>query len=347
MKAVYGGRYARASGASAGLRVVGGRGILERALANVRLPAVITSPSAWAAFSACGVRLDPRSLTMAQRLEVSYLDDLKRQIGAARCVVGVGGGLALDAAKYVASEERLPLILIPTCTSASAAFTSFVALRQGRILRARMLPLSGVAVLVDDDLIERAPARLNRAGVGDIISAHTALWDWDHGQYATAPWDPEIASAMQSHLTELESLAPELAGPTSDSLRQLVRIHTQIGSYAQELGHLRFNSGSDHAFAACLEYVTDRHYLHGEAVALGTLIMAEAQDNNSRWVKRILDVAQVRYTPEGIGADWSEVRRALETLPEYVARAGRPWSAASDFSIDTDRLRRLQDLIEE
>ena len=34
------------------------------------------------------------------------------------------------------------------------------------------------AVYVDFDVIQAAPASLNRAGVGDILCYHTAHWDW-------------------------------------------------------------------------------------------------------------------------------------------------------------------------
>ena len=49
-------------------------------------------------------------------------------------VVGVGGGRALDASKFVAREKRVPLILVPTIISSGTIVHGFVAKWKGRRL---------------------------------------------------------------------------------------------------------------------------------------------------------------------------------------------------------------------
>jgi glycerol dehydrogenase-like iron-containing ADH family enzyme len=50
----------------------------------------------------------------------NLVENLPQQINS---VIGIGGGRALDVAKYVAWRKNLPLFQLPTATSTNAAFT--------------------------------------------------------------------------------------------------------------------------------------------------------------------------------------------------------------------------------
>ena len=60
-------------------------------------------------------------------------------------------------------------------------------------------------VVLDIDLVCSAPKRMNRSGVGDVLSCHTGLWDWrfavDRGE--GVPWDAAAASLGRQLLVEL------------------------------------------------------------------------------------------------------------------------------------------------
>ena len=74
-----------------------------------------------------------------------------------------------------------------------------------------------------------------------------------------------------------------LAGPidsrSDDGIRGLMELHREIGKRCDDLGHARFEEGSEHFFAYCFEFVTGRTIMHGELVCLGVLVMSAIQGN--------------------------------------------------------------------
>jgi glycerol dehydrogenase-like iron-containing ADH family enzyme len=63
-------------------------------------------------------------------------------------------------------------------------------------------------VIVDAALIRTAPAHLNRGGVGDILSIHTALYDWRLAHARTGePYDAAVAQQSAALLSACASRA--------------------------------------------------------------------------------------------------------------------------------------------
>jgi glycerol dehydrogenase-like iron-containing ADH family enzyme len=140
---------------------------------------LVVDPQAWFAARAW-LTANPRSLARAESLDARALDALlnAREAfdGVAR-IIGLGGDTAIDTAKYLAWRTGLPLILVPSALTVDAPFTDSAAVRRdGRIHYTGSV--APEAVIVDAALIRTAPAHLNRGGVGDILSIHTALYDW-------------------------------------------------------------------------------------------------------------------------------------------------------------------------
>ena len=86
-----------------------------------------------------------------------------------RVLIGVGGGKALDVAKYTASLAALPYFAVPTSLSNDGFCSPQASLTlEGK---RRSLP-TGLpeAVIVDLAVCQRAPVMLWRSGVGDLSS---------------------------------------------------------------------------------------------------------------------------------------------------------------------------------
>lgn len=237
----------------------------------------------------------------------------------AATVVGLGGGTAMDTAKYVAWRTGRPLVQVPSITSVDAGFTDAIGVRdQGRV---RYIgTVSPEVVLLDLPLIRSAPARLNRAGVGDVLSCHTGLFDWrlasDHG--LGHPWHDGLAALGATLLDELDAAADEIGAVSEDGIRFLAGAYRRIGAACAWAGHSRFEEGCEHFWAYAYEHATGSHPVHGEIIAFAVCALAHVQGNDPARVRRIVERSKVRANPDDLAVTEAAFRSALLGLRVYA-----------------------------
>lgn len=264
---------------------------------------------------------------LVDSLDVDALDRLVAGLPPGDAtVVGLGGGMALDAAKWCAWRTGRPLVLIPGVVSVDAAVTNTVAVRDegGVVYRGFVV---ADAIVLDPDLATRAPARLNRAGVGDLLSIHTGLHDWRLGAAAgTITFDDDIAGAAAAVLDRVEALAPEIGAVSDAGLEGVLRAYAEVNALCLRVGHSGPEEGSEHYFGYHLEQVVGRSFVHGELIGLGTVLMATLQGNDPARPRRILRACRVGWSPTALGVDRAAVREALVGLPAFVRAQRLPHS---------------------
>jgi glycerol dehydrogenase-like iron-containing ADH family enzyme len=298
-------------------------------------PIVIAHPEPWASL-APDFGVEPAALVMVEGLERPYLEGLVRDLPPGP-VIGIGGGTAMDAAKWVHWRRGVPLWQVPSLPSVNACFTHMVAVRDetGVHYSADAIP---DMVFVDFDLMREAPPHLLRGGIGDVFTCHTARWDWE---YAVArghdpAWDDLAAAESLRIVAELYDLAPELRERTDVGIRRLMELHRLIGKMCDDYKHARFEEGSEHFFAYAFEFANGHTIMHGELGSLGVLIMSTLQGNRPEYAREIVERAGVRHRPADLGITWDEIDGALRALPEFVKREGLWYSIANDLVV-TDR----------
>jgi len=281
-------------------------------------------------------------------LEIDDLERLARELPVTEAVVGLGGGMAVDVAKYLAWRRRLPLFQVPTSMSVNAPFAQRAAVRDQGVLRyvGWAVPQT---VYVDYDVIRSAPVHINRSGVGDIVCYYTAHWDWamaDRKGKCETKW-PYEQSWVDAARTVLDSVlaAPEEIHQVSDAgIRTLMDALRWGGAAFNNTGwNPRPIEGSEHTFFYSLEYQTHRPFLHGQSVALGVLLMSYLQGNDPDFIKARLDAMGVAYQPEDMNITWDDVRAGLRHMPDYWKRAGNLWyTVAVDQPITARYLDEVQ-----
>ncbi len=267
----------------------------------------------------------PVTVVMAHDMELAKLD---RDVDAtaddrAEIVVGFGGGTALDTAKYLAWKRGLPLVQIPTITSVDAGFTDAIGIRaDGRVRYVGTIEPE--VVVLDIDLIRSAPARLNRAGVGDVLSCHTGLHDW-RAAVAVGEgvgWDEDGAALGESLLLELDAALPDIAAVTPDGVRFLADAYRRVGAMSGRLGHSRFEEGSEHFWAYAYEHATGVHHVHGELISFAVVALAHVQGNDPEFAHRIVSQAGVTAHPDDLGITRAEFVDNLVGLRAYSHAEG-------------------------
>lgn len=130
------------------------------------------------------------------------------------------------------------------------------------------------------------------------------------------------------YLDELYECAPGIAELTDDGLQRLMELHRDIGWRCHEMGHARFEEGSEHFFAYTFEEVTGRTILHGELVSMGVLLMSHFQGNNYSRAKETISRANTRHQIEDLGVTRDEVLESLRRLPTFTVEQNHWYSHA-------------------
>jgi glycerol-1-phosphate dehydrogenase [NAD(P)+] len=320
-----------------------GRGLLAPAVAALdRRIALLTQPEPYAA-------LDPAICERAARtvmVESLAADDLEALAAGALDVdrvVGIGGGMTVDAAKYLAWRRELPLLLAPSIVSVDAAVTNTIAVRRGGSVVYEGFVVAD-AIVADLDLIARAPVRLNRAGVGDLLSIHTGLFDWRLGAAAgRIAFDDAIAERASAVLERLYGMAAEVRAVTDEALEAILRGYVEVNELCLRAGHSGPEEGSEHYLGYRLEALTGRSFVHGELIGLGAVLMARLQGNDPERVAAFLDTCGVAWHPADQGLDRAVLREALLGLPDFVRAPRLPHSIIDEADLGPAAVERLLD----
>jgi len=275
----------------------------------------------------------------ANDLSPSQLDAWAKSVPDGVTIVGVGGGTAMDVAKWIHWRRQLPLVQVPTLASVDACFTRMSALRDQNKVR-----YEGDAVpecvLVDYEILQAAPPSFIAAGIGDILSCHTALADWRFAvsKGESHPWNDQAAGASLRFIDGLEQAAPGIKGQTQEGIRSLMELHREVGWLCHDLQHARFEEGSEHFFAYAFEQVTGRTILHGELVSLGVLMMSAIFNNDYQRARRIVEAAGTRHRLDELGIKWDEIVATLKILQNFAITGGYWHSYAHSLNFGADEI---------
>lgn len=312
-----------------------GRNILAQTLRRVlescgaATYTILTQPEPWASAAAQFAGMEGGQVMFLRSLEQDDLAAMEQALPPTDVILGVGGGQALDTAKFVAWRRNIPLILAPTIVSVDAAVTNTIAIREGQRVRYVGFVVAD-AIPVDLAVIAQAPPSLNRAGIGDLLSIHTALWDWQH---ADAAYDATIAAQAEKVLDALDARASAIATGSDEALCFIMDSYARENTLCLQAGNSRPEEGSEHFLGYNLEYLTGRNFVHGQLICLCTYAKARLQQNNPERVLSILARVQCPWRLRDVGISHEAFISALVTLQDYAAAEAFPASVITQRQI--------------
>jgi glycerol-1-phosphate dehydrogenase [NAD(P)+] len=283
----------------------------------------------------------PTSVTMVEGLEHAYLDHLLNTVPKVDAVVGIGGGVSNDAAKYFAWKRNCFLVLVPTIVSVNAYATPAAAVRENGVVH-YLGKVTPEKVVIDYEAIQSAPKRLNTAGTGDVYSCRTALYDWKLSHDRTGEsYDAEIAAGSQRILDILVTNASEIKNVTEKGIRTLVELHVETNRLQVLAGKARPEEGSEHVYFYALEELTGQSYVHGEAVGTGIYVATHFQSKEEETVAGVMDRLGLMFRPRDYGVSHDQFINTVLRMKEYSRLNKIPYSILDTIEITRDDAESL------
>jgi len=285
-------------------------------------------------------------------MERSVLEGDLSTLSDISSIVGLGGGQAIDAAKYFAWRLNLPLFQLPTSLSVDAVFGHRAGVRENSIVNYVGWEVPQT-VYIDLEIIEAAPRALNLGGVGDVFCFFTGVMDWRfadaRGKCETKwPYDDSLA---QISLAKAEAALAELDAITALSPRGIDLMVDALkwggASYHGAGWNPRHIEGVEHFFFYALEAGTGKKCLHGQAVCLGLILGALMHDQRAEELLTAVTKLGVDIRPAAMDVNWEDVFDAMRNLREFVQREGLPYGIAHEFVVTDAFLMRARTRIEE
>jgi glycerol dehydrogenase-like iron-containing ADH family enzyme len=304
-----------------------GHGLLAEESATWPPYLVATSPSAYRA------ALPHLATPAAAVIYVESLDSktLRAAIETAACqwklVVGLGGGMAVDAAKYFAAFSDVPLVQVPTIVSTGAIVHGYCGSYEGRRLvgdRDRWAWADCEHVLLDYELVLQAPPHLNTAGLGDVLCEYSGIAEWRSRNHQTHAGRTELAEIVQLeafHRSIISAFPRTLDPQGALTEASICLIAESLQARDAHRVSLPCAPNADHAFLLALEQANDRSWIHGEAVALGALIVSWHCDEAPTQLASDLDTCQVRWCPGQLSISKEQLWNGISLLTKQLRDA--------------------------
>lgn len=333
-----------------GFPTVFGRNLIPELKNFVHAPfAVVTMDDLWPLFEEQFEGADCEPYLVKSVDEADLLNALKK-LSQIEAFVAVGGGQAIDAAKYFAWKLRRPLFTVPTALSVNAAYGQRSGIRiDGHVRYVGWAEPQ--SVFIDYDIIRSAPKQLNYSGICDVLCFHTGVLDWryawDRGVCeAKWPFDAHLANQSLSKVDALLERQDDVRDLTDEGLAVLVDGLKWGTSYHGSGWCPRHIEGIDHFVFYALEKITGRKFLHGQPVCLGIVVGSLLHNSRAdEFLNAIVNIG-LDIRPEAMQISWEDVTTALTGLKSFVRDAGLWYSIAHDVDISPAFVDELRQRIE-
>lgn len=219
-------------------------------------------------------------------------------VKAAGCdvIVGIGGGKIHDTAKAAAYYMEKPVVIVPTIASTDAPCSalSVIYTDEGVFEKYLFLPASPNVVLVDTEVVSKAPVRLLIAGMGDALATYFEARACKRSNAGNCVGGKctlaALALAELCYETLLENGVNAALAVSEKVCTGAVENVIEANTYLSGIGFESGGLAGAHAIHNGLTVIEETHSMyHGEKVAFGTLVQLVLENAESEEIDTVVD----------------------------------------------------------
>lgn len=240
---------------------------------------------------------------------------------AADVLIGVGGGKTLDTVKIIAGQYQIPLIVSPTSASTDAPTSAMSVLytKDGTYIKNVRHKKNAELVLMDTDIVSRAPLRLFIAGMGDALATYFEAMANERSDsanyvgsgYRRCKTGMAIAKTCFEILME-DGVKAKLAleqHSCSEAVENVIEANTLMSG----LGFENTGCACAHGIHAGLTELPSTHkFFHGEKVAFGIVCQMMLENTPNDLSERVISFMNA------VGLPVTLKQLNVENTPENV-----------------------------
>ncbi|MHB1440493.1 MAG: NAD(P)-dependent glycerol-1-phosphate dehydrogenase [Cuniculiplasma sp.] len=207
----------------------------------------------------------------ADEENLTRVTELAKEYGAGM-IIGAGGGSKIDLAKKTAYYLDVPLISVPTTPSHDGIASPRASIkRKGwSVSEEGVMPVS---IIADTSVMIKVPFRYLSAGAADVISNETAILDWKLANRIKGEDYSSSAAAIAEYAArELIEKSHLIMPGVEESVWLVTKQILASGTSMAIAASSRPASGGEHLIAHALDMMAPGKAIHGEQVALGSII---------------------------------------------------------------------------
>ncbi|MDX8335839.1 MULTISPECIES: glycerol dehydrogenase [Cetobacterium] len=239
-----------------------------------------------------------------------------------KIVIGVGGGKTLDTAKAIAYYSNIPVMIVPTIASTDAPCSALSVLytEEGAFDEYLLLPNNPDIVLMDTEIIAKAPARLLASGMGDALATYFEARACERSGALNMggglPTKAAMALAKLCFDTLIADGEKAMFAAQKCVCTKAVENIIEANTYLSGIGFESGGLAAAHAIHNGLTVLEECHDLyHGEKVAFGTLVQLFLENAPMEEIDEVLFFCKNIGLPtclEDLGVNSIERERLLE-----------------------------------
>ena len=324
--------------------VIYGDDLISKVTQTLEKYAVVTMEIPWNLVKDKLTR-QPEKVVFVPNMHKETVEKLEASVPKVDLVTGIGGGSSHDMAKYIALKKQCRLIQIPTILSSDACVTRAIGIREnGKVKYIGHVFID--QIVVDFSLLKKAPKELIRLGAGDVLSSHTALYDWKvASRSGFDKMNSQVYEEAKRLLSHLKENRYEIRDAAEKGIKIILELYLAYSRIANQIGTDRAQESSEHFFAYGVEYLTKRLFVHGQLLATGIAVMSYLQDNEFAETLKLMEEMGIDYRLSKIGLTKDTFAEVLLSLKEFVKKGGYYYSVINEKKIDSTIIQDLFDKI--